>query len=84
MSRSLFKVLPRGGVSSPLSSTKTSTFRSQFAFSKPATTTQFSPRFISASTANMSQHGSTKVFFDLTWQGPVMENGRPTATIKGK
>ncbi|TGJ82051.1 hypothetical protein E0Z10_g6721 [Xylaria hypoxylon] len=89
MSRSLFfKVLPRGGVSSPLSSTKTSTFRPQFAFTKSATTStptfanQLSPRFFSASTATMSQHGTTRVYFDITWQGPVMENGKPTATVK--
>ncbi|KAI0467115.1 cyclophilin-like domain-containing protein [Xylaria cf. heliscus] len=89
MSRSLFfKVLPRGGVSSPLSSTKTSTFRPQFVVNKPATastpvfTNQFSARFFSASTATMSQFGTTRVYFDLTWQGPVMENGRPTATVK--
>ncbi|KAI3324628.1 cyclophilin-like domain-containing protein [Xylariaceae sp. AK1471] len=90
MSRTLFfKVLPRGGVSSPLSSTKTSTFRPQFILNKPAKpctplfTNQFSPRFFSASTAAMSHpHGTTKVYFDLTWQGPVMENGRPTATVK--
>ncbi|KAI1279309.1 cyclophilin-like domain-containing protein [Xylaria sp. FL0933] len=89
MSRSLFfKVLPRGGVSSPLSSTKTSTFRPQLVFTKPATTstpaftTQFSPRFFSASTVNMSQHGTTRVYFDLAWEGPVLEKGRPTATVK--
>ncbi|KAI0456238.1 cyclophilin-like domain-containing protein, partial [Xylaria acuta] len=88
MSRSLFfKVLPRGGVSPPLSSTKTSTFRPQFV-TKPATAStpvfanQFSARFFSASTATMSQHGTTRVYFDLTWQGPIMENGRPTATVK--
>ncbi|KAI1347529.1 cyclophilin-like domain-containing protein [Xylaria sp. FL0043] len=89
MSRSLFfKVLPRGGVSSPLSSTKTSTFRPQLVFTKPATTstpaftTQFSPRFFSASAVNMSQHGTTRVYFDLAWEGPVLEKGRPTATVK--
>ncbi|KAI1432857.1 cyclophilin-like domain-containing protein [Xylaria sp. CBS 124048] len=87
MSRSLFfKVLPRG-VSSPLSSTKTTTFRPQFVFTKPtaptpAFATQFSPRFFSSSTATMSPHGSTKVFFDLNWVGPVMENGRVTSTVK--
>ncbi|KAI8628994.1 peptidyl-prolyl cis-trans isomerase [Xylariaceae sp. FL1651] len=30
----------------------------------------------------MSEHGSTKVFFTINWEGPVMENGRPTATVK--
>ncbi|KAI0203542.1 cyclophilin-like domain-containing protein [Astrocystis sublimbata] len=84
MSRSLFfKVLPRGGVSSPLSFTKTTTFRPQFVNTKPATASnQFSARFFSATSATMSQHGTIRVFFDLAWQGPVMENGRPTATIK--
>ncbi|KAI2604515.1 cyclophilin, cytosolic form [Hypoxylon fragiforme] len=24
----------------------------------------------------------TKVFFDVEWEGPVMENGQPTATVK--
>lgn len=91
MSRSLFfKVLPRGGVSSSLSSTKTSAFRPHLAFTKPAATppskfaNQFTPRFFSASTATMSEHGSVKVFFDLNWEGPVLENGRPTATVKSK
>ncbi|KAK5630409.1 hypothetical protein RRF57_006124 [Xylaria bambusicola] len=90
MSRSLFfKVLPRGGVSSPLSSsTKTSTFRPQLVFTKPATaptspfTTQFNPRFFSASAKMSSPHGSTKVYFDMEWEGPVMENGRPTGTVE--
>ncbi|KAI1187001.1 cyclophilin-like domain-containing protein [Nemania serpens] len=91
MSRSLFfKVLPRGGVSSSLSSTKTSAFRPHLAFTKPAATppskfaNQFTPRFFSASTATMSEHGSVKVFFDLNWEGPVLENGRPTATVKNQ
>ncbi|KAI1128773.1 cyclophilin-like domain-containing protein [Nemania abortiva] len=91
MSRSLFfKVLPRGGVSSPLLSTKTTTFRPQLAFTKPATAStptianQFSSRFFSASTATMSVNGTTKVFFDLTWEGPVMEGNRATATVKNQ
>jgi len=25
---------------------------------------------------------NSKVFFDVTWQGPVFQNGKPTATIK--
>ncbi|GAP85280.1 putative peptidyl-prolyl cis-trans mitochondrial [Rosellinia necatrix] len=32
----------------------------------------------------MSEHGSVKVYFDLSWEGPVMENGRPTATVKAQ
>ncbi|KAI0402859.1 cyclophilin-like domain-containing protein [Xylaria palmicola] len=89
MSRSLFfKVLPRGGVSSPLSFTKTTSFRPQSVFTKPSSpafANQFSPRFFSASAATMSQDGTTKVFFDLTWEGPVMdEKNKPTATVKSQ
>lgn len=92
MSGSLFfKVLPRSGASSSLFSTKTTTLGPQFILNKPAVhstprfTNQFSPRFFSASTATMSaDYGTKKVYFDLTWEGPVMDNGRPTPTIKSK
>ncbi|KAJ3565402.1 hypothetical protein NPX13_g7518 [Xylaria arbuscula] len=30
----------------------------------------------------MSDKGSTKVYFDLTWEGPVMDNGRATSQVK--
>lgn len=32
----------------------------------------------------MSEHGSVKVYFDLNWEGPVLENGRPSPTVKSK
>jgi peptidylprolyl isomerase len=25
-----------------------------------------------------------KVFFDITWEGPVFQNGKPTSTVQGK
>ncbi|KAI1492579.1 peptidyl-prolyl cis-trans isomerase [Biscogniauxia mediterranea] len=30
----------------------------------------------------MADRGNTGVFFQLEWEGPVMEGGRPTSTIK--
>jgi peptidylprolyl isomerase len=39
-----------------------------------------SVRFFSASSAAMGN----KVFFDITWEGPVFQNGKPTSTVKGK
>ncbi|KAI1259910.1 cyclophilin-like domain-containing protein [Xylariaceae sp. FL1019] len=74
MSRSLFfKVLPRGGLSSPLSSTKTSTVRPFVNISKPTVST---PRYFASSPAIMSQHGSTRVYFDIKWVGKGV-NGKP-------
>ncbi|KAI0000232.1 cyclophilin, cytosolic form [Xylariaceae sp. FL0662B] len=32
----------------------------------------------------MAQGEKVKVFFDIEWEGPVLENGRPTATVKRK
>jgi hypothetical protein len=26
----------------------------------------------------------SKVFFDVEWEGPVFQNGKPTSTVKGK
>ncbi|VUC22275.1 unnamed protein product [Clonostachys rosea] len=36
-------------------------------------------RFFSATTAAMS-----KVYFDVEWEGPVFQNGRPTSTVKAQ
>ncbi|KAJ8118452.1 hypothetical protein ONZ43_g3988 [Nemania bipapillata] len=30
------------------------------------------------------EHGSIRVFFDVTWEGPVMNEGRPTAAVKSQ
>ncbi|KAI9172185.1 Peptidyl-prolyl cis-trans isomerase-like protein [Paramyrothecium foliicola] len=35
-------------------------------------------RFFSASAAM----GNSKVYFDIEWEGPVMQNGKPTSTVK--
>ncbi|KAF4995898.1 hypothetical protein FGRMN_4855 [Fusarium graminum] len=68
MRPSLFKpLLPRH----TCLSARTSSFLSQHS------NTSQNIRFFSASTANMS-----KVYFDLKWEGPVMQNGKPTSTIK--
>ncbi|KAI1812113.1 cyclophilin-like domain-containing protein [Poronia punctata] len=88
MSRNLFfKVLPRSGVSSAFPAARTATVQSQFAFARTARTPAFpkqaSFRFFSASPAAMNNlEDGTKVFMDFSWQGPVMENGKPTPTIK--
>ncbi|KAI1404286.1 cyclophilin-like domain-containing protein [Hypoxylon fuscum] len=52
-------------------------------FSVPSLPAQKSVRFFSAKPANMSgTNKEIKVFLDMEWEGPVMENGRPTATVK--
>ncbi|KAK8100666.1 peptidylprolyl isomerase [Apiospora kogelbergensis] len=47
------------------------------AFPSPTTSSINRIRFFSASSANMS-----KVFFEVEWEGPVMEGGKPTSTVK--
>ncbi|KAI0396435.1 cyclophilin-like domain-containing protein [Xylariaceae sp. FL0594] len=87
MSQNLFvRVLPRSGVASAFPAARAG-IRSQFVFSKPAQTpvsfaSRTSPRFFSASRAAMGDLGSTKVFMDFNWQGPVMVDGKPTGEVK--
>ncbi|KAI0158222.1 cyclophilin-like domain-containing protein [Xylariaceae sp. FL1272] len=78
MSRSLFfKALPRGSLSSPLSSTKTP-LRPFVNISKPTVST---PRYFASSPAIMSQNGSTRVFFEVEWKGQGI-NGAPDGMHK--
>ncbi|KAH7001436.1 cyclophilin-like domain-containing protein [Ilyonectria destructans] len=37
-------------------------------------------RFFSASAIM----GNSKVYFDVTWEGPVMQNGKPTSTVQSQ
>jgi peptidylprolyl isomerase len=63
-----------------------SSFSRPYVFPKTTTTSinssinhQFSIRYFSASSANMGN----KVYFDVTWEGPVLDaSGKPTATVK--
>lgn len=50
-----------------------------FTLPKLASTSQTfrAARFFSATAAM----GNSKVFFDLEWEGPVFQNGKPTATV---
>jgi len=90
MSQNLFfRVLPRSGVSAAFPAARTAGVRSQFVFSKPAQTpisfaNRTSPRFFSASRAAAGDLGTTKVYMDFNWQGPVMVDGKPTGDVKGK